>query len=126
MADAAARSGRKPEDVRLIAVSKTHPIDAVVELFAGSKAVCAFGFADPLYGQNVAMAVVLAPNEAETIRRLHSWMKRHLADFKMPVRWYVVESLPHDSRGKVSRAVVQQTCAQRTPIDLPAILSTHP
>jgi len=29
IADAAHRAGRKPEDVRLIAVSKTHPIDAV-------------------------------------------------------------------------------------------------
>jgi pyridoxal phosphate enzyme (YggS family) len=29
IADAAGRAGRKPEDVRLIAVSKTHPIDAV-------------------------------------------------------------------------------------------------
>ena len=29
MADAAARSGRRPEDIRLIAVSKTHSIDAV-------------------------------------------------------------------------------------------------
>jgi len=108
--------------------TKIYPadIDAVVERFEGSKGVCAFGFADPLYGQNVAMAVVLTPNDAETIRRLHSWMKRHLADFKMPARWYVVESLPHDSRGKVSRAVVQQDCAQRTPIDLPAILTTQP
>ena len=29
IADAAGRAGRRPEDVRLIAVSKTHPIDAV-------------------------------------------------------------------------------------------------
>ena len=29
IADAALRAGRRPEDVRLIAVSKTHPIDAV-------------------------------------------------------------------------------------------------
>ena len=29
IADAAGRSGRSPDDVRLIAVSKTHPIDAV-------------------------------------------------------------------------------------------------
>ncbi|HUQ89465.1 MAG TPA: YggS family pyridoxal phosphate-dependent enzyme, partial [Vicinamibacterales bacterium] len=29
IANAAGRSGRRPEDIRLIAVSKTHPIDAV-------------------------------------------------------------------------------------------------
>jgi pyridoxal phosphate enzyme (YggS family) len=29
IADAAGRAGRRPEDIRLIAVSKTHPIDAV-------------------------------------------------------------------------------------------------
>jgi uncharacterized pyridoxal phosphate-containing UPF0001 family protein len=29
IADAAGRAGRKPEDVRLIAVSKTHPIEAI-------------------------------------------------------------------------------------------------
>ena len=29
IADAAGRAGRRPSDVRLIAVSKTHPIDAI-------------------------------------------------------------------------------------------------
>ena len=37
IANAASRSGRRPEDVRLIAVSKTHPIEAVRAAFAAGQ-----------------------------------------------------------------------------------------
>ncbi len=104
--------------------TKIYPadIDAVVERFEHTETVCSFAFADSLYGQNVAMAVVLRRQDGTTIRQLHSWMKSHLAEFKMPQRWYVVDALPQNSRGKVSRNVVQEMCAQLKPIDLAATL----
>jgi len=94
----------------------------VVERFEHTETVCSFAFADSLYGQNVAMAVVLRRQDAAAIRQLHSWMKAHLAEFKMPQRWYIVDALPQNSRGKISRSVVQEMCAQLNPIDLAAIL----
>jgi acyl-CoA synthetase (AMP-forming)/AMP-acid ligase II len=106
--------------------TKIYPadIDAVVERFEHTETVCSFAFADSLYGQNVAMAVVLRRQDAATIRQLYTWMKTHLAEFKMPQRWYVVDALPQNSRGKISRNVVQELCTPLKPVDLAGILKS--
>ena len=98
-------------------------VDAVVERFEGTTDVCTFGLDDALYGQNVALAVVLADDRDATIRGLHDWMRRHLAEHKMPVRWYVLGEIPRTSRGKVNRDDVKNACAALTPLDLGRILA---
>ena len=115
--------GREREEINK-GGTKIYPadIDAVVERFEMTKEVCAFATADPLYGQNIAMAVVLKDENPATIRALHDWMKRRLAEFKMPVRWYTVDALPRNSRGKVSRKEVEESCAAKRPLDLQSIL----
>ena len=115
--------GREREEINK-GGTKIYPadIDAVVEQFELTKEVCAFAMADPLYGQNIAMAVVLKDENSATIRALHDWMKRRLAEFKMPVRWYAVDSLPRNSRGKISRIEVEERCAAKRPLDLQSIL----
>jgi acyl-CoA synthetase (AMP-forming)/AMP-acid ligase II len=119
--------GREREEINK-GGTKIYPqdIDAVVERFEHTRKVCTFGIADPLYGQNVAMAVVLKNDDAITIRALHGWMKRHLAEFKMPIRWYILDSFPPNARGKISRRAVQESCAQRAPLDLQKILRAQP
>jgi acyl-CoA synthetase (AMP-forming)/AMP-acid ligase II len=118
--------GREREEINK-GGTKIYPadIDAVVERFELTKEVCAFAMADPLYGQNVAMAVVLKDENSATIRALHDWMRRHLAEFKMPVRWYTVEALPRNSRGKISRKEVEDRCMAKSPLDLRRILRTE-
>jgi acyl-CoA synthetase (AMP-forming)/AMP-acid ligase II len=115
--------GREREEINK-GGTKIYPadIDAVVERFEMTKEVCAFATADPLYGQNVAMAVVLKDQSGETVRDLHDWMKKHLAEFKMPVRWYSFDALPRNSRGKISRKEVEERCAAKTALDLRSIL----
>jgi acyl-CoA synthetase (AMP-forming)/AMP-acid ligase II len=115
--------GREREEINKGGM-KVYPadIDAVVERFEGASDVCSFGFDDPLYGQNVGIAVALKDNSQQTIRQLHQWMKRHLAEHKMPVRWYVMESIPRTSRGKVNRDTVMQACAQLAPLELAKVL----
>jgi acyl-CoA synthetase (AMP-forming)/AMP-acid ligase II len=118
--------GREREEINK-GGTKVYPadIDAVAERFELTKEVCAFAMADPFYGQNVAIAVVMKEDSAEAIRGLHDWMKRHLAEFKMPMRWYRVDSLPRNSRGKISRKDIEEYCAQREPLDLVSILRGH-
>jgi acyl-CoA synthetase (AMP-forming)/AMP-acid ligase II len=118
--------GREREEINK-GGTKIYPtdVDAVVEKFEHAQAVCTFAIADPLYGQNVAMAVVLKRQDAEVIRALHHWMKAHLAEFKMPQRWYVVDALPENSRGKIIRRSVEEMCAGLAPLDLPAILRSE-
>jgi acyl-CoA synthetase (AMP-forming)/AMP-acid ligase II len=93
-------------------------IDAVVERFDRATDVCTFGLDDPVYGQNVGMAVVLVDRDDGTIRDLHQWLARHLAEHKMPVRWYLLDEIPRTSRGKVNRDAVKQACAGVAPLDL--------
>jgi len=104
--------------------AKVYPadIDAVVERFEPATAVCTFAIPDTAYGQNVGMAVVLSRHDDATLRQLHAWLKEHLAEFKVPQRWYVVDELPKNSRGKVSRATVQELCAALKPVDLVGVL----
>jgi acyl-CoA synthetase (AMP-forming)/AMP-acid ligase II len=97
-------------------------IDAVVERYAAVTDVCAFGIDDPVYGQSVAMAVVLADAAAGSICGLHAWMKQRLADQKMPSRWWVVAEIPRTSRGKINREAVRAACASRPPLNLASIL----
>ena len=104
--------------------AKVYPadVDAVVERFEHATAVCTFAIDDLAYGQNVAMAVVLSRDDDATLRQLHAWLKEHLAEFKIPQRWYVIEELPKNSRGKVSRGAVHELCAALKPVDLVGLL----
>ncbi|MGH8670615.1 MAG: class I adenylate-forming enzyme family protein [Burkholderiales bacterium] len=98
-------------------------IDAIVERFEHASDVCTFALDDAIYGQTVAMAVVLAKQDDGTLRALHQWMKAHLAEHKMPGRWWVVESIPRTARGKINRDAVKTACADRTPLDLTRVVS---
>jgi acyl-CoA synthetase (AMP-forming)/AMP-acid ligase II len=97
-------------------------IDEVVERYPAARDVCAFGFADDFYGENVALAVVLADRQDATLAGLHDWLRAHLAEHKHPVRWYLLDEIPRTSRGKVNRESVHQACIARTPLDLRQVL----
>ena len=103
---------------------KVYPadIDAVVERFAAARDMCCFGFDDPLYGQNVGVGLVLEDSSAETLRELHAWLKLHLAVHQLPVQWYLLDSIPRTSRGKINRDTVAEVCASLDPVDLRAVL----
>lgn len=115
--------GREREEINK-GGTKIYPadIDAVVERFDQTKDVVTFGIEDPLYGQQVAIAVALKENSNGTIRSLYQWTKRHLAEHKMPVRWYLMDSIPRTARGKVNRDEVRDKCLRLTPLDLRKIL----
>jgi acyl-CoA synthetase (AMP-forming)/AMP-acid ligase II len=103
-------------------------IDTIVERFDRTTDVCAFAVDDSIYGQNVGMGVVLAETDDGTIRALYRWMRIHLAEPKMPARWWIVDAIPRTSRGKINRDAVRVACMDRTPLDLPRIVSDgeHP
>jgi acyl-CoA synthetase (AMP-forming)/AMP-acid ligase II len=98
-------------------------IDAVVERFEKASDVCAFALDDPIYGQSVGIAVVLADRSNETIQALHGRMGSELAEHKMPSRWWLVDEIPRTSRGKIKRDDVKAACEKQPPLDLPSILA---
>lgn len=98
-------------------------VDAVVERFAQASDVCTFALDDATYGQVVGMAVVMAQHDDHTLRALHQWMKEHLSEPKMPVRWWVVDEIPRTSRGKINRDAVKTACSDLPALDLTRILA---
>jgi len=115
--------GREREEINK-GGTKIYPadIDAVVARYAETTDVVAFGIDDAVYGQEVGMAVALRNCDGATIRELYSWMQRHLAQHKMPKRWYLLNSIPRMSHGKVNRSAVREQCAKIAPLDLQRIL----
>ena len=101
-------------------------IDAVVERFAHASDVCSFALDDAVYGQVVGMAVVLHDRLDTTVRDLHAWMTHHLAEPKMPARWWAVDEIPRTSRGKINREAVKAACVDKPSLDLVRILSVGP
>jgi acyl-CoA synthetase (AMP-forming)/AMP-acid ligase II len=97
-------------------------VDSVIERHAGVLDVCAFAFEHPLYGEDLAVAVVLEKNDTTSLPALHAWTLRELGAHRLPARWYLLEELPRSSRGKVNRAGVAAACAAREPV-APALLA---
>jgi O-succinylbenzoic acid--CoA ligase len=61
------------------------------------------GLPDPEWGQAVAAAVVPQdPHAPPTPEALAAWCRQHLAGFKVPKRWVVLEELPRTPSGKVA------------------------
>ena len=107
---------------------KVYPtdIDNVVERFPGVAEACCFACEDRAYGQNVGLALVLSNPEPASLRELHGWLQRHLAEYQMPVRWHLLDAMPHTQQGKTSRTLVAERCASVPPVDLRTILAVTP
>lgn len=97
-------------------------VDAIAQDVEGVSDVCAFGIEDSVYGENVALAVVLERASPTNIRALYERLSAHLAAHKRPVRWYLLEEIPRSSRGKIDRRKVRDLCAPRAPLDLSDML----
>ncbi len=104
---------------------KIYPIDieAVAERFPGVSDCCCFAYDAPPYGQNVGVALVLAEAEIGIVAELYRWMTEHLAEHKMPARWFAVDHIARSSRGKVNRASVAAACSALTPLDITKLVT---
>ena len=86
------RAGEKISPLEVDAILLQHPTVA--------EAVC-FGVPDVKYGEAVQAAVVLTGSASED--DILTFCGDHLADFKVPDKVYLVESLPRTATGKIQR-----------------------
>jgi acyl-CoA synthetase (AMP-forming)/AMP-acid ligase II len=96
------RAGMKvaPEEVDLLL--ERHP--AVLE-------ACAFGVADEIAGEAVAVAVKLIDGEnLPDSNDLRSWCVQRIRRDCVPERWYFLDEIPKTDRGKLNRDIVRQAC----------------
>ena len=97
-------------------------IDHVAVQFPAVADACTFRIPDELYGENVAIALVLRDRSAGSLGQLYRWLEERLARRKMPARWYLVDSLPRAHRGKINRDAVRRMCESLPPVDMTAAL----
>jgi acyl-CoA synthetase (AMP-forming)/AMP-acid ligase II len=96
------RAGQKinPEEIDLLLDANDQVLEA-----------CTFALDDSIAGEVVAVA--LTPRDAATfdLSGLKSWCRERLTREKVPERWFVLEQLPKNERGKVSRLEIARACA---------------
>ena len=95
-------------------------IEAVLAMHPAVAAVAVVGVPDPLYGEQVAACVQLAPGASAGASELRAFCQQHLAPFKVPVRWSFVDEMPRTPIGKIQKFVLQRALAEAEPRVAPA------
>ena len=79
-------------------------IDEVLLTHPSIAEAVAFGIPHPTWGEEVAAAIVLREPQSEAA--ILAFCKERLADFKMPKKLYMVETIPRTATGKIQRGAV--------------------
>jgi acyl carrier protein len=77
----------------------------------------AFAIPHPSLGEDIAAVVVSRDPTRSTETSLRDYLMSRLADFKVPARVLIVDEIPKSSTGKVGRASLAKTFAQRLQAD---------
>jgi acyl-CoA synthetase (AMP-forming)/AMP-acid ligase II len=83
-------------------------IDALLETHPAVSEACVFGIPDLVSGQIVAAAVCLAAGAKADAESLRQWCATRLRHEAIPERWFVVDEIPRNKRGKINRDEVRQ------------------
>jgi acyl-CoA synthetase (AMP-forming)/AMP-acid ligase II len=94
------RGGEKISPREIDEVLMRHP--------AVAEAVC-FGVPHKMWGEEVAVAVVLRDDASTSEAELMAYCQNRLADFKSPKKIHIVTSIPRTATGKLQRRVVAAT-----------------
>ncbi len=87
-------------------------IDEVLLAHPNVAEAVAFGVPHPMWGEEVAAAIVLKDAKEPTPEAaILAFCKERLADFKMPKKLYVVDTIPRTATGKIQRGAVAKALA---------------
>lgn len=107
-------------------------IEEVIYRLPEIESAAVVGIPDPLYGEEVAVFVVLKAGQALTAEHLIAHCRRSLADFKTPKHVFFVAELIQGANGKVQRRKLLDVYADliqsqtRSPIHEEMANSAHP
>lgn len=76
--------------------------------FAGVADAAVVGVADQVLGERVAVAIEAEPGAKIDIDELREWLGSQIAEYKRPVEYAIVESLPRGSTRKVKKDQVRK------------------
>jgi fatty-acyl-CoA synthase len=78
-------------------------IEDVIASHPAVAAVAVVGLPDPVYGEQVAACVELAPGASADAAELLALCEQNLAPFQVPARWDFVAAMPRTRVGKVQK-----------------------
>lgn len=78
-------------------------VETVLRAHGGVDACAVVGVPDPEWGQRVAAAVVLRPGAELDPEALRAWARERLAPYKAPTLFELVDALPRNAMGKVTK-----------------------
>jgi acyl-coenzyme A synthetase/AMP-(fatty) acid ligase len=90
-------------------------IDAVLHEIPGVAEAAAAGVPDPIYGEEIAGFVTLAPGISLSSDQILAYCRARLPHSKVPKTVVLVDKLPKNARGKIDRKALVDLLADRTP-----------
>ena len=88
-------------------------IDMLLERHRDIVEACTFGMDDPVSGEIIAAAIVLADHIESNTAGIKKWCRDTVRPEAVPAKLFVVSEIPKNDRGKVVRAQVKQMFAGR-------------
>jgi len=82
-------------------------IEEVIARHAPVDEVAVVGVPDEVYGERVAAFVVARPGRTVDVADLEAHVRAHVARYKVPREWHVVEALPRNPSGKILKRAVR-------------------
>ncbi len=97
--------GRKDVDIIKMGGYKISAleIENVLREHPAVKEAAVVGLEDQKWGQRVGAAVVAMPGQEVTLRILRNWSKERLTAYKAPTRLLLLDALPRNTMGKVTK-----------------------
>ncbi|UCG21739.1 MAG: acyl-CoA synthetase [Deltaproteobacteria bacterium] len=102
--------GRKSTDIIKTGGYKVSAleIEEVLRSHPAIKECAVVGIEDPEWGERVGAALILESGEDLTLAELRTWGKRRLAPYKVPTRVVIVDDLPRNPLGKVTKLLLKK------------------
>jgi fatty-acyl-CoA synthase len=88
-------------------------IEDVIVSHPAVAAVAVVGIPDPIFGEQVAACIELAPGASADAAELRALCEQNLARYKVPVRWTFVAALPRNPIGKVQKFLLQHDLVEK-------------
>ncbi len=92
-------------------------IEDVIASHPAVAAVAVVGLPDPVFGEQVAACVELAPGASADTAGLQALCEQNLARFKVPTRWEFVAAMPRTPLGKIQKFQLQHHLLETGPGD---------
>ncbi|MEZ4288281.1 MAG: AMP-binding protein [Polyangiales bacterium] len=93
------------KDVVLVGGRNVYPaeVENILTQHPSVAQAAVFGIPHDHYGEEIVAAIVLHPGTKPTVEDLDKWIRERLANFKVPRRYFFIDSFPTTASGKISK-----------------------